>query len=72
MDLGNIHLRRRQNFPIFDPSTLPIGIFLLLSILQIWPIYDPSPLKNANVLNGWSLVSLFCTDDKKFGITLLE
>ena len=23
---------------------------------QIWPIFDPSPLKYADVLNGWSLV----------------
>ena len=23
---------------------------------QIWPILDPSPLKYADVLNGWSLV----------------
>ena len=23
---------------------------------QIWPIFDPSPLKNADVLNGWSHV----------------
>ena len=22
---------------------------------QIWPIFDPSPLRNADVLNGWSL-----------------
>ena len=26
---------------------------------QIWPIFDPYPLKNADVLNGWSLSSFF-------------
>ena len=28
---------------------------------QIWPIFDPSPPRNADVLNGWSLILIVCT-----------
>ena len=36
---GTIHLRRRQIFTIVDS-------LLLLSVRQIWQIFDPYPLKN--------------------------
>ena len=44
--LGTIHLRRRQIFTNFRP--LPPYRW------QIWQIFDPSPLENTDVLNGWS------------------
>ena len=50
-------LRRRQIFKIFDPYPPPVGSFLLLSIGKFGQFLTPPPLKNADVLNGWSL---FC------------
>ena len=53
--LGTMHLRRRQIFTIFYPYPPPSALFLLLFIRrQIRPIFDPSPLRNTDVLNGWS------------------
>ena len=64
--LGTIHLRRRQIFTIFDPYPPTIGIpakclwrgFLILMYCDLWTIGTwghPSPLRHADVLNGWSL-----------------
>ena len=39
--------------------------FLTTIHQQIWQIFDPSPLKNADVLNGWSQISSFVTLDLK-------
>ena len=47
---GTIHLRSWQIFTIFDPYPPPVGSFLLLSELDS----EPTSLKNADVLNGWS------------------
>ena len=30
---------------------------------QIWPIFEPSPLKNADVFNGWSLKGCGLTNE---------
>ena len=38
---------------IFDPYRRQ---FFTTLRRQIWQIFDPSPLENANVLNGWSLM----------------
>ena len=65
--LGTIHLRRRQIFTIFDPYPPTIGIpakclwrgFLILmycDLLTIGTWGHPSPLRHADVLNGWSLM----------------
>ena len=35
--------------------SLKVGSFLLLSDGKFGKHFDPSPLKNAHVLNGWSL-----------------
>ena len=37
---------------IFDPY--PHRQFFTAIRQKIWHIFDPSPLKNADVLNGWS------------------
>ena len=42
-----IHLRRWQIYAIFDPSHPLVGKFV--------QFFTPSLLKNADVLNGWSL-----------------
>ena len=55
MRLGTILLRHRQFFTIFDPYPPPSAVFLLLSIGKFGEILTPSPLKNADVLHGWSL-----------------
>ena len=63
---GTIHLRRRQIFTIFDPYLPTIGIpakclwrgFLIhmyCDLLTIGTWGQPSPLRHADVLNGWSL-----------------
>ena len=57
--LGTIHLRRRQIFMIFDPYPPPVGSCLLLSVGKFGQIFIPPPLKNADVLNRWSLYMLF-------------
>ena len=43
------------NFWTLPPS---VSSFFTTICRQIWPIFDPSPLKNADVLNGWSLTYL--------------
>ena len=65
--LGTIHLRRWQIFTIFDPYPPTIGIpakcflwrgFLILMYCDLWTIGTwghPSPLRQADVLNGWFL-----------------
>ena len=55
---GTIHLRRRQIFHDFWSLPPPVGSFLLLSIGQFCKFLTPPPLKNADVLNGWSLGDL--------------
>ena len=52
---GTIHLSRQQFFTIYDPYPLPSAVFFTTIRRHIWPIFDPSPLKDADVLNGWSL-----------------
>ena len=63
---GTIHLRRWQIFKIFDPYPPTIGIpakclwrgFLILKccdLLTVGTWGHPSPLRHADVLNGWSL-----------------
>ena len=47
-NLGTIHLRHRQIFMIFDPYPPPVSKFDQLA--------TPSPIENADVLNGWSLM----------------
>ena len=60
--LGTIHLRRRQFFhAVFDPYPSAVGSFLLLSVGKFLKFLTPSPLKNADVLNGWSLTMEPCT-----------
>ena len=54
--LGTIHLRCRQIFTFFDPYPLRRQSFTTIR-WQICPIFDPSLLKNADVLNGWSLIN---------------
>ena len=45
---------------IFDPYPPTVGSFFTTIRRQIWQIFDPSPpLKNADVLNGWSLWVFF-------------
>ena len=67
LTLGTIHLRRRQIFTIFDPYPPTIGIpakclwrgFLILTYCDLSTIGTwghPSPLRHADVLNGWSLM----------------
>ena len=52
---GTIHLRHRQIFHDFRPlPPFPCQFFTTIRH-QIWQIFDPSPLKNADVLNGWFL-----------------
>ena len=46
------HLANWQIFMIFDPYFLPSAVFLLLSVGKFGPNF---PLKNADVINGWSL-----------------
>ena len=53
-------LKRRQIFTIFDPTPSSRQIFTSIC-LQICYIFDPSPLKNANILNGWSLIQFEIT-----------
>ena len=44
LQVGTIHLRRRQIFTTFDPYPPPVGKFA--------QFLTPSPPKNADVLNG--------------------
>ena len=46
-------------FHDFWPLPPSVGSFFTTIHWQIWQILDPSPLKNANVLNGWSLFACF-------------
>ena len=39
----------------FDPYPYPVGTFLLLSVGKFGQFLTPPPLKNADVLNEWSL-----------------
>ena len=55
--LGTIHLRRRQTFHDFLPLAPTVGSFLQLSVSKFGNFLTPTPLKNANVLDGWSLMS---------------
>ena len=55
MIIGTIHLRRRQLFTNFWPLPPYRRQFFTTIHRQIWQIFDPSPLSNANVLNGCSL-----------------
>ena len=48
--LETIHLRRQQIFTIFAPYPLHQQ-FVTTIHWQIWPIFDPSPLQIAIVLN---------------------
>ena len=54
-ELETIHLRRRQIYTIYDPYRPPSAVIFTTIRRHIWPIFDPSPLKDADVLNGWSL-----------------
>ena len=51
---GTFHLRRQQIFHNFWPLPHYRRQFFSTIHRQIWQIFDPSPLKNADVLNGWS------------------
>ena len=43
------------NFSQFlTPTSQPLTVFSLLSVGKFGKFLTPSPLKNANVLNGWS------------------
>ena len=79
---GTIHLRRWQIFTIFDPYPPTIGIpakylwrgFLFLmycDLLTIGPRGHPSPIRHADVLNGWSLI-LVTWSKNQFRIMNLE
>ena len=46
-------------FTIFDPYPPTVGSFLLLSVGKFGKFLTPSPLSNADVLNGWSLMLNF-------------
>ena len=48
-------LKTSANFHYFWPIPLSVGSFLLLSVGKFDKKFDPSPLKIANVLKGWSL-----------------
>ena len=52
---GTIHLKRRQILRIFLPLPPPVGSFLLLSVGKFGQFLTPPPIRNADVLNGWSL-----------------
>ena len=39
---------------IFDPYPPTVGIFFVLSVGKFGEILTPPPLKNVDVLNGWS------------------
>ena len=43
---------------MFSPNAVPLGT-IHLRHRQIFTIFDPYPLKNANVLDGWSLSCAF-------------
>ena len=45
------------NFSHFWPLPLTVGSFLLLSVGQFGKFLTPPPLKNADILNGWSLTA---------------
>ena len=52
-------LRRRQIFQVFGPLPPYRRQFFTIirrQIWQIWQIFDPSPLRHADFLNGWSLM----------------
>ena len=51
---GTFHLRRQQIFHNFWPLPHYRRQFFSTIHREIWQILDPSPLKNADVLNGWS------------------
>ena len=53
-NLGTIHLRRRQIFTLFWPLPPYHRQFFTTIRRQIWQIFDPSPLKNTEILNAWS------------------
>ena len=57
-ELETIHLRCWQIFTIFDPTD-PHPHFFTTIRRHIWPIFDPFPLKDADVLNGWSFMMIF-------------
>ena len=61
---GTIHLRRWQIFTIFDPYPPPVGSCLLQS--------DPTPLKNSDVLNGWSQRKIQFSMLEKHGETKIK
>ena len=66
LPLGTIHLRRRQIVMIFYPNPPTIGILakclwrgFLIYVLwpfEHWHMRTSSPLRHADVLNGWSLI----------------
>ena len=79
---GTIHLRRRQIFTIFDPYPPTIGIpakcfwrgFLILmycdfSTISTWG--HPSPIRHADILNGWSQNIFYKTLISHFNVTPL-
>ena len=43
--------KKLAHFPDFWPLSPSSQFFTTTSCFQIWPIFDPSPLKNANILN---------------------
>ena len=58
--LGTIHLGRWQIFLDFWPlPPLTVGSFLLLSVGKFGKFLTPPPLKNADVLNEWSLSKFY-------------
>ena len=59
LHITTIHLRRQQFFTIFDPYPPTLGSFLLLSVGKFGTFLIPPPLRNADVLNGWSHMYLY-------------
>ena len=51
-------LKMSVNFHDFLPLPPSVSSFFTTIQRQIWPIFDPSPLKNADVSNGWSLMPI--------------
>ena len=56
--LGTIHLGRRQIFTIFETYPLPSAVFYYYPSANLANFDLPLPLKNADVLNGWSLTAM--------------
>ena len=55
--LRNRPLKTSANFHDFWPLPPSVGSFFLLSVSKFGKFLTPPSLKNADVLNGWSLIS---------------